>query len=61
MPMDPKTWEKTTITTPFGRYCYNKMSFGIKNAPAIFQDLMLRVLVDCREFALVYIDDSYPL
>ena len=55
--MDPKTRKKTTITTPFGRYCYNKMPFGIKNAPAIFQDLMQRVLVDCREFASVYTDD----
>ena len=57
MPMDPKTREKTTITTPFSRYWYNKMHFGFNNAPAIFQDLMQRVLVECKEFASVYIDD----
>ena len=58
VPLHSETREKTTITTPFGRYCYNKMPFGIKNAPAIFQDLMQRVLADCIEFAAVYIDDS---
>ena len=50
VPLDEGTKEKTTITTRFGR-------FGINNAPAIFQDLMQRVLADCPEFAAVYIDD----
>ena len=57
VPLDPNTREKTTISTPFSRYCYTKMPFGIKNAPAIFQDLMQRVLADCQDCATVYIDD----
>ena len=53
----PDTREKTTISTPFSRYCYTKMPFGIKNAPAIFQDLTQRVLADCQDCAAVYTDD----
>ena len=57
VPMDKDSKEKTTITTPFGRFCYRKMHFGIRNAPAIFQNLMDSVLQDCRDFVSVYIDD----
>jgi len=27
----------TTFITPFGRYCYNKLPFGISSAPEHFQ------------------------
>ena len=33
------------------------MPFGLRNAPAVFQELMVRVLDSCREFARPYIDD----
>jgi hypothetical protein len=34
---------KTSFTTPFDAYCYKTMSFGLKNADAIYQ----RVIQTC--------------
>ncbi|XP_049513384.1 uncharacterized protein K02A2.6-like [Dermacentor silvarum] len=36
--------ELTTFITPFGRYCYKRLPFGIATAPEYFQQLMSRVL-----------------
>ena len=30
----------TTFLTPFGRYCYQRMCFGLKSAPGVFQRKM---------------------
>uniref|UniRef100_A0A3B3HH25 Gypsy retrotransposon integrase-like protein 1 n=1 Tax=Oryzias latipes TaxID=8090 RepID=A0A3B3HH25_ORYLA len=34
----------TTFITPFGRYCYNRLCFGISSAPEHFQKRMSRIL-----------------
>ena len=34
----------TTFVTPFGRYCFNKLPFGISSAPELFQKRMSRLL-----------------
>ncbi len=49
--------EKTAFVCPFGKFQYVRMPFGLTNAPSVFQRLMDVVLVDCMEFAKVYIDD----
>ena len=42
--------------TPWGKYKFTVMPFGLKNAPAIFQS-MDDFLGDCATFAVVYIND----
>ena len=34
----------TTFITPFGRYCFNKLPFGITSAPELFQKRMKMIL-----------------
>lgn len=48
----------TAFVTPDGQYEYNRMPFGLANAPAVFQRMMNRVLGPARfDKATVYIDD----
>ena len=47
---------KTAFTSPFGKYKYIKVPFGLAQAPAYFQELMTGVLKDLP-FAMAYLDD----
>ena len=47
---------KTAFTSPFGKYEYVKVPFGLAQAPACFQELMTGVLKDLP-FAMAYLDD----
>ena len=47
---------KTAFTSPFGKYEYIKVPFGLAKAPAYFQELMTGVLKDLL-FAMAYLDD----
>jgi len=49
--------DKTTFVSPFGKFNFTRMPFGLCNAPAIFQQLVERVLAECREYSAAYIDD----
>ena len=42
--MDPSSRLLTTFLTPFGRFCYNKLPFGIASAPEHFQCRMNSML-----------------
>ena len=58
IPMHPPNMEKTTFITPHRLYCYNVMSFGLKNARATYQRMVTRIFWPLISKSMeVYIDD----
>ena len=55
--VEPTSREKTAFISPYGKFEFTRMPFGLKNAPAIFQRLMEVVLRECYEYSAPYIDD----
>lgn len=49
--------EKTAFVTPFGKYQFRRMPFGLTGAPATFQRMMDGMFEDVRDNTMVYIDD----
>ena len=47
---------KTVFVTPFGKYEFLQVPFGLAQVPAYFQHLMNQVLDNCN-FAMTYLDD----
>ena len=47
---------KNAFTSPFGKYEYVKVPFGLAQAPTYFQELMTGILKDFN-FAIAYLDD----
>ncbi|XDV20421.1 hypothetical protein PO909_025751 [Leuciscus waleckii] len=57
--VDPKDREKTALTTPLGLYEFQRMPFGLCNAPATFQRLMQRCLGgQVHDSLLISFDDD---
>ena len=54
--MDRDAIKKTSFVTPFGKYEYLKVPFGLAQAPSYFQSLMNKVL-NGLNFTLAYLDD----
>ena len=46
IPLDSESSTLTTFITPFGRYCFKRLPFGITSAPEIFQRKMTELLGD---------------
>lgn len=44
IPIAEESRKYTTFLTPFGRYCFNRLPFGISSAPEIFQKRMNKIL-----------------
>ena len=55
--LDQESKAKTAFVTPFGKYEFNAVPFGLAQAPAYFQQLISIVLQDCSDFAMTYLDD----
>eukprot|EP00117_Sycon_ciliatum_P016877 scpid16973/ scgid16113/ Retrovirus-related Pol polyprotein from transposon 297; Protease; Reverse transcriptase; Endonuclease len=56
--LDEAAKAKSAFVTPFGLYEWNRMPFGLCNAPGTFQRLMNLVLGDLvPSICLVYLDD----
>ena len=56
IPLAEKSRHLTTFITPFGRFCFNKMPFGVTSAPEHFQYQMNKILSDLPG-VLCLIDD----
>ena len=56
IPLDKPSIPKTAFNSPFGKYKYMKVPFGLVQAPAYFQELMTGILKDFN-FAIAYLDD----
>ncbi|GKB42915.1 reverse transcriptase domain-containing protein [Tanacetum coccineum] len=58
IPIDPKDQDKTTFTCPYGTFAYQRMPFGICNAPGTFQRCMMAIFHDMIEETMeVFMDD----
>ena len=58
IPMAPEDQDKTAFMIDLGVFCYNVMSFGLKNAGATYQRMMDKVFAEMRGREIeVYIDD----
>lgn len=58
VPVTESDRQKTAFCTPFGLFEWNRMPFGLCNAPSTFQRLMQRIFGDqqCQSL-LLYLDD----
>ena len=56
IPLDKPSIPKTAFNSPFSKYEYVKVSFGLGQAPVYFKDLMIGILKDFH-FAIAYVDD----
>ena len=56
LPLNDQSKLLTTFITPFGRYCFNRLPFGISSAPEIFQRTMSGIL-EGLEGVVCHMDD----
>ena len=56
IPLGKSSIPKMVFNSPFGKYEYVKVPFGLAQAPAYFQELMTCILKDF-DFAIAYLDD----
>ena len=56
IPLDKPSILITAFNSPFGKYEYVKVPFGLAQVPAYFQALMTHILKDFN-FMIVYLDD----
>ena len=55
--LDNEWKAKTAFVTPFGKYEFNAVPFGLAQAPVYFQQLISIVFQDCSNFVMAYLDD----
>lgn len=58
IPINERSRQYTAFVTPDGHYQYKRVSFGLCNAPSVFQKTMCKILAPVlHKFVEVYIDD----
>jgi hypothetical protein len=54
----PEDIDKTTFTTPWGKFMYSNMQFGLMNAGETFQRAMdIAFIGEKDKFVVIYLDD----
>ena len=56
VPLTEESQKLTTFITPFGRFCFRRLPFGITSAPEIYQRIMSDLLAGLAG-VVVYMDD----
>ena len=56
IPLDKSSIPKTAFNSPFSKFKYVKVPFGLAQAPAYFKELVTGILKDFP-FAIAYLDD----
>ena len=56
IPLEKPSIPKTSFNSPFGKYKYIKVPFGLAQAPAYFQEQMTGILKEFN-FTIAYLDD----
>lgn len=58
IPISEDSRHKTAFVTPDGQFEYNRMPFGLVNAPSVFQRTINKILSEAKiKYAIVYMDD----
>lgn len=58
IPLSEESRPKTAFVTPDGQYEFNRMPFGLVNAPSVFQRTINKILKEAKiKYAIVYMDD----
>ncbi|KAL0819744.1 hypothetical protein ABMA28_007792 [Loxostege sticticalis] len=58
IPISEESRHKTAFVTPDGQFEYNRMPFGLVNAPSVFQRTINKILQEAKiKYAIVYMDD----
>ncbi|GKA66005.1 reverse transcriptase domain-containing protein [Tanacetum coccineum] len=59
IPIDPQDQDKTTFTCPYGTFAYQRMPFGLCNAPGTFQRCMVAIFHDMIEKKMEVFKDDF--
>ena len=54
--LDEQSSQLTTFSTPFGRYCFLRLPFGVNSAPEVFQRRMSQAFEDIQGVE-AFVDD----
>ena len=57
IPLSPESAKLTTFITPYGRYCFHRLPFGISSAPEHFQRRMSDILTGLPGAVVCMMDD----
>lgn len=57
IPIEENSRKYTAFVTSESQYEYNRLPFGLTNAPSAFQRLMNKILRPARDIAAIYLDD----